>query len=413
MSPQTPCGGHQIDLSSTYLANHSSLCHSNTRQNSSLCQLVMISYDSSTNRVSLLPELHSSSDIVRPGKSKCLPPCRCRSVKERLLRKCSDSRSVPRLVPLIIPASVVDGDPVVPKCGCTRAPLESHLDIDVLLVHIIQVVEDDIALSSIQANDTISHGSVNPQRLPSRSWVYTNERMNTFNVFWSLLWMLSVQIRMCAAVHGFLAVDYRPEARRELFICGIPLNVTVSHLSPTSRNVTEASSVKTTYLKPTEYHPQFLGLCRCVGGLHCFMSVSCPGFLENRKSRNELCSLHWTPILKVKKNLTYPAGCLSCTRSVCHLEAPPVCLKLALNSVAWSAGQITVVPITPGTDGTCGYSTVKICSVQTHGEHLHELRFLRTTLQAFSVLGERCLDPGKIQHFSLQSKDQAHPSADR
>jgi hypothetical protein len=360
----------------------------------------------------LLPELHSSSDIVRPGKSKCLPPCRRRSVKERLLCKCSDSRSVPRLVPFIIPASVVDGDPVVPKCGCTRTPLESHLDIDVLLIHIIQVVEDDIALSSIQANDTISHGSVNPQRLPSRSWMYTNERMDTFNVFWSLLWVISVQIRMCAAVHGFLSVNYRPEARRELFICGIPLNITVSHSSSTSSNVAEASSVKTTYLKPTGYHPQFLGLCRCVGGLHCFKSVSCLGVLKNIKSRNELCSLHWTPILK-EKNPTYPAGCLSCTRSVCHLEAPPVCLKLALTSVACSAGQITVAPITPGTDGTCGYGTVRICNVQTHEQHLHELRFLRTTLQASSVLGERCLDPGKTQHFSPQSKDQARPSADR
>jgi hypothetical protein len=146
-------------------------------------------------------------------------------------------------------------------------------------------------------------------------------------------------------------------------------------------------------------------------------TISCQSrasdFLKNRKSRNELCSLHLTPILEVKKNMTYPAGCLSCTRSVCHLEAPPVCLKLALDSVACSAGQITVVPITPGTDGTCGYGTVRVCSVQAHEQHLHELRFLRTTLQASSVLGERCLDPGKIQHFSLQSKDQARPSADR
>jgi hypothetical protein len=359
----------------------------------------------------LLPELHSSSNIVRPSKSKCLSPCRRRSVKERLLRKCSDSRSVPRLVPLIIPASVVDGDPVVPKCGCTRTPLESHLDIDILLVHIIQVVEDDIALISIESNDAIGHGSVNPQRFPSRSWVYTNERVNTFNVFWSLLWVISVEIRMCAAVHGFFAVNYRPEARRKLFVCGIPLGVTVSHSSSTSRNVAETSSVRTTYLKPKEYHPQFLESCRCVDGLHCFVSVSCPGFLRNRESRNELCLLHRTPILE--RNPTYPAGCLSCTRSVCHLEAPPVFLKLALTSVAWSAGQITVVPITPGTDGTCGYGTVRICTVQTHEQHLHELRFLRTTLQASFVLGERCLDPGRIQHFSLQSKDQARPSADR
>jgi hypothetical protein len=46
-----------------------------------------------------------------------------------------------------------------------------------------------------------------------------------------------------------------------------------------------------------------------------------------------------------------PAGCFSCTRSLCHLLAPPGLRKLGFTSVAWRAGQMT---LTPGTPGTCG-----------------------------------------------------------
>lgn len=49
-----------------------------------------------------------------------------------------------------------------------------------------------------------------------------------------------------------------------------------------------------------------------------------------------------------------PAGCRSCTRSVCQRDAPPGMRKLAGLSVACKAGQMTETPGTPGTCGTCG-----------------------------------------------------------
>lgn len=49
-----------------------------------------------------------------------------------------------------------------------------------------------------------------------------------------------------------------------------------------------------------------------------------------------------------------PAGCRSWTRSVCHREAPPGRRKLAGNSVACRAGQITETPGRPGTCATWG-----------------------------------------------------------
>lgn len=49
-----------------------------------------------------------------------------------------------------------------------------------------------------------------------------------------------------------------------------------------------------------------------------------------------------------------PAGCSSCTRSVCHRDAPPGFRKSADRSVRCRSGQITVTPSSPGTWGTWG-----------------------------------------------------------
>jgi hypothetical protein len=64
--------------------------------------------------------------------------------------------------------------PVVPERRRARRPLEANLDVDILLVHIIQIIEDDIALSFIESNDTNSHGTIDPQRFPPCGWMHAD-----------------------------------------------------------------------------------------------------------------------------------------------------------------------------------------------------------------------------------------------
>lgn len=113
--------------------------------------------------------------------------------------------------------------------------------------------------------------------------------------------------------------------------------------------------------------------------------------------------------------LYYPAGWRSWTRSVCHREAPPVCLKLAGTSVALRAGHITVVPTTPGTDGTCGCtrSSVHLFPSLWTVNYLRELQSRHTTRLASAALVAKYPGCEKTPRFSLQSKDPAHPFACR
>jgi hypothetical protein len=75
--------------------------------------------------------------------------------------------------------------PVVPERRRACCPLEANLDVDILFVHIVQVIENDIAFSFVESNDTIGHRTIDPQCFPSCGRVHTHERMRTFNVLWS------------------------------------------------------------------------------------------------------------------------------------------------------------------------------------------------------------------------------------
>lgn len=107
--------------------------------------------------------------------------------------------------------------------------------------------------------------------------------------------------------------------------------------------------------------------------------------------------------------LTYPAGWRSCTKSVCHLDAPPVFLKLGVTSVAMRSGQRTVTPGTPGTCGTWGFTQCQRIQLYIGKNSLHGLRSRHNIPQASFAAEARDLGHGKIPRFFQQSKDQARP----
>lgn len=162
--------------------------------------------------------LTSPSDITRTSNTESLSPRWCACIKVWLLRESCHSRTMPRLIPLVVPAGVVDCDPVVPQRRSPRRPSEAHLDVDILLIHVVQVSKNHVALSLVQSNNAYSHGSIDPKSFPPSRRMYSNKRMHTLNVLRSGGWIIPIKVCMCAAVHSLLAVDDLSEVRRQLLI---------------------------------------------------------------------------------------------------------------------------------------------------------------------------------------------------
>ena len=114
---------------------------------------------------------------------------------------------MPRLVTLIVPARVVDRNPVIPKGGGTWSPFEPNLNVHVGLVHIVQVIEDDIALGLVEADYPGSHCSVHPQGFPPRGGMDPYERMGALDELGTCLRVLSVEVLMRGRKYRVSAVD--------------------------------------------------------------------------------------------------------------------------------------------------------------------------------------------------------------
>ena len=54
----------------------------------------------------------------------------------------------------------MDGNAVIPQRASSWSPLEADLDIDIALIHIIEIVEDQIALRFVQTDDGLRHSPV-------------------------------------------------------------------------------------------------------------------------------------------------------------------------------------------------------------------------------------------------------------
>lgn len=109
--------------------------------------------------------------------------------------------------------------PIIPEGACSRTPLESNLNIWVLLIDIIQVSQDDIALGLIKPNNTIGHRPVDPKRLPSCCGMNADQWVLTLHVPRPGLRVATLQIRVSRSIDGGLAINELAKLGRELLVC--------------------------------------------------------------------------------------------------------------------------------------------------------------------------------------------------
>ena len=82
--------------------------------------------------------------------------------------------------------------PVIPKCGCSRRPLEPDLDINVVLINIKQIVQYHVTLRLIQAHDLTRPNTIYEQALPSSCGVDTHNWVDSFDGSWTCGWVVAV-----------------------------------------------------------------------------------------------------------------------------------------------------------------------------------------------------------------------------
>lgn len=129
--------------------------------------------------------------------------------------------------------------PVIPQGRGASGPLESDLDIDILdiesarasfgkvwlrrylLVHIVQVVQDDIALTLVKAYNAPRHGFINEQRLPACGWVDSHKGVLSQNMLWPGMLVASLKVGVGRAVHCLAIINDLAELRRKLLVCRV------------------------------------------------------------------------------------------------------------------------------------------------------------------------------------------------
>jgi len=89
------------------------------------------------------------------------------------------------------------------------------------LIDIEKVIQDDIALSLVQTNDSGCERSVDEKRLPASSGVHTNDRVNTLDVLGTGIRIVAVEVGMRRLEVCLLAIDDLAEAWTELLVGSI------------------------------------------------------------------------------------------------------------------------------------------------------------------------------------------------
>ncbi|RMZ68353.1 hypothetical protein GMOD_00009968 [Pyrenophora seminiperda CCB06] len=141
--------------------------------------------------------------------------------EKRLLRQRRHPRPMPRLTSLIIPTRIMNRDSIIPKRRRPRCPPEAHLNVNILLVNIKEVVEKDVAFSLVKSNNAVGKRAVHPECFPSRRRMHTNEWVDALDVFWTGTKVVTVEVGVRATVHGFSTVDDLSESRRKFLIRGV------------------------------------------------------------------------------------------------------------------------------------------------------------------------------------------------
>lgn len=126
------------------------------------------------------------------------------------------------LLALVIPARVMDRDTVVPQGTGARSPLEPDLDVHVLLVHVVQVVQDQVALGLVETHDLLRHGAVDPEGFPAGGRVHAHDGVDALDVLGAGVGVIAVEVLVRADVDGLAAVDDLAELGAQFGVGGVP-----------------------------------------------------------------------------------------------------------------------------------------------------------------------------------------------
>jgi hypothetical protein len=119
------------------------------------------------------------------------------------------------------PLQPVQHSPIIPKRTRPRRPVEPHLDINITLIHLEQILQNRIALASIQPNDPHRHRAVHEETLPACHRMYSDERMASLDVLGPCVWVVAVEVGVRGAVDGVFAVNDLAEVRGQLLVGGV------------------------------------------------------------------------------------------------------------------------------------------------------------------------------------------------
>lgn len=108
--------------------------------------------------------------------------------------------------------------PVIPKRRTTGSPFEPNLYIDITLIHTIQVIENRIAFTFIQSNDTDRHRAVDEERFPARSWMYSHDWVSAFNVLGTGSWVFTIEVLVSTSEDGIFSIDDFAEVGGEFLV---------------------------------------------------------------------------------------------------------------------------------------------------------------------------------------------------
>ena len=162
--------------------------------------------------------------------------------------------------------------PIVPQCTCPWRPLESHLYVDILLIHVVQIVQYHITLSFIKPDNAIGHGSIDPEHFPAGCRMNPDKWMSPLDILGPCCGIILIKVRMSRAVHSLLAIDKLAEAGGELLVSGIPTGpkrVTTNrwYSVVVKMGNTSRLSLMDQICMPTRCTTRPTEVCRYLGGL--------------------------------------------------------------------------------------------------------------------------------------------------
>jgi hypothetical protein len=111
--------------------------------------------------------------------------------------------------------------PVIPQRTRPRRPPKPHLNINITLINLIQILQNHIALRLVKPHDPLGHRAVDEQALPAGDGVHADQRVAALDVLGACVGVVAVEVGVRGAVDGVAAVDDLAELGREFLVGGV------------------------------------------------------------------------------------------------------------------------------------------------------------------------------------------------